>query len=68
MNTTQAQLLPLRAMARVAHVPASWLRVQAEAGRVPSLQAGSRLLFDARATLDALVALARRVPQTGGAS
>lgn len=38
--------LYLGAMARRLRVPATWLRLEAEAGRIPHLRAGSTLLFD----------------------
>lgn len=38
--------LYLGAMARRLRVPATWLRTEAEAGRIPHLRAGSVLLFD----------------------
>ena len=38
--------LHLGAMARRLRVPATWLRAEAEAGRIPHLRAGSALLFD----------------------
>ncbi len=36
----------LGAMARRLRVPATWLRAEAEAGRIPHLRAGNALLFD----------------------
>jgi len=38
--------LYLGAMARRLRVPATWLRAEADAGRIPHLRAGSALLFD----------------------
>jgi len=38
--------LYLGAMARCLRVPATWLRAEADAGRIPHLRAGSALLFD----------------------
>jgi len=38
--------LYLGAMARRLRVPATWLRAEAEAGRIPHLRAGSAFLFD----------------------
>lgn len=38
--------LNLGAMARRLRVPATWLRAEADAGRIPHLRAGSALLFD----------------------
>lgn len=39
------QLLNLVTMARVLGVPKSWLKDEADAGRVPCLRAGDRYLF-----------------------
>lgn len=36
----------LGAMARRLRVPATWLRAEADAGRIPHLRAGTALLFD----------------------
>lgn len=38
--------LYLGAMARRLRVPATWLRAEADAGRIPHLRAGRVLLFD----------------------
>ena len=43
---TQSKLLPVGPTARRFRVPVKWLRDEAEAGRVPCLQAGKALLFD----------------------
>jgi hypothetical protein len=45
MNDT-GTLLPLTATARLLHVPAAWLRAEADAGRVSCLRAGKTYLFD----------------------
>lgn len=45
MDTTHATLLPLGPMARKLRVTATWLRAEADAGRVPCLRAGTRYLF-----------------------
>jgi hypothetical protein len=45
MIENTASLLPLHAMARQIGVTAKWLRAEAEAGRIPHLKAGARLLF-----------------------
>ena len=37
--------VPLGVMARRLHVPPKWLRQEAEAGRIPALQAGDRFVF-----------------------
>lgn len=42
-----AKPVTLSSLARMLRVPASWLRAEAEAGRLPHLKAGTRLLFDA---------------------
>ena len=44
MNCTP-RLLTIGAMARRLHVPATWLRAEALAGRLPHLRAGQRVLF-----------------------
>lgn len=44
---TNEPLLPIGQMARRLRVPVAWLRNEAEAGRIPHLQAGKALLFDA---------------------
>ena len=46
MNQETKRPLLLGPMARRAHVPAKWLRAEADAGRIPHLRAGSVLLFD----------------------
>jgi hypothetical protein len=40
------ELLPLSQAARWLRVPTRWLRAEAEAGRLPSLDAGGRRLFN----------------------
>jgi hypothetical protein len=44
-DTRQNKLLPLLAMAGQARVPGQWLRAEAEAGRIPFLRAGKKMLF-----------------------
>jgi len=46
MNDEKRKPLFLGAMARRLRIPATWLRAEAEAGRIPHLRAGSALLFD----------------------
>jgi hypothetical protein len=46
-NENTLKLLPLAAMARKLHVPVKWLKAEAEAGRIPHLQADRVLLFNA---------------------
>ncbi|MCO6436710.1 MAG: hypothetical protein J5J06_06445 [Phycisphaerae bacterium] len=46
MNETHPpRLLPLGNMARRLRVTATWLRAEAEAGRLPALRADKRFLF-----------------------
>jgi hypothetical protein len=42
-----AKLVPLVQLAGQIHVPRSWLKREAEEGRLPCLKAGSALLFHA---------------------
>jgi hypothetical protein len=46
MSTARDLLLPLSQAARLLYVPATWLRTEADAGRLPCLRAGSQYLFD----------------------
>jgi hypothetical protein len=55
-----SRLLPVGPMARRLRVPAKWLREEAEAGRVPCLQAGRALLFDPETVERVLVERARQ--------
>jgi hypothetical protein len=57
---SEPKLIPLGPMARRLHVPATWLRGEAEAGRIPHLKAGSRLLFDAQTIERLLLERARQ--------
>jgi hypothetical protein len=49
MDATVSPLKPLKTIARQIGVPAAWLRREADAGRVPFLRIGRRLLGDAEA-------------------
>ena len=40
------KLIPLFAMAQRLYVSAKWLRAEAEAGKIPHLKAGSKILFN----------------------
>ena len=51
--------LPLRQTAVRLGVPAAWLRAEANAGRVPCLRAGRRLLLNPEAVEAALLARAK---------
>jgi hypothetical protein len=52
-------LLPLNLVARRLRVPASWLRAEAEAGRVPALRGGHTYLCELAAVEAALLERAR---------
>jgi hypothetical protein len=43
------KLIPIAAFARYVGVPVGWLKAEAEAGRIPHLQAGSRVLVNPEA-------------------
>jgi hypothetical protein len=60
MSTTHNTLLPLAPTARLLGVPATWLRGEAEAGRIPHLKAGGALLFDVDLVEQLLLERARR--------
>lgn len=47
--------VPLHLAARDLGVPRAWLKAEAKAGRVPSLKAGPRLLFNVEAVGRALL-------------
>jgi hypothetical protein len=55
----ESKLLPLNIVARRLRVPVRWLRAEAEAGRIPSLQAGTAILCDPEAVETALLERAR---------
>jgi hypothetical protein len=38
--------IPLHALSRRLGLPAAWIKAEAEAGRIPSLRAGRRLMFN----------------------
>ncbi len=57
----ESQLCTLRTLAqrlRPYGLTRQWLEAEAEAGRIPSLKAGRRLLFDVQAVERALIARA----------
>lgn len=56
----QSNLMPLREMARRLRVPATWLKAEALAGRVPAVQAGNQFLFHLEAVESALAERARK--------
>lgn len=54
MENTQPKLVTDSQMARILRVRVSWLRNEAEAGRLPSVNAGNRYLFNRDAVVNAL--------------
>jgi len=46
MKNDEPKLIPLFAMAQRLYVPAKWLRQEAEAGKIPHLKAGNKILFN----------------------
>ena len=50
------KFLPLHVLAMRLGIPAAWLKSEADAGRIPSLQAGRRRLFDLEAVRETLLA------------
>lgn len=49
VDAQNKQLVRLSGLSRRLGIPISWLREEADAGRIPSLRAGQTLLFDAGA-------------------
>ncbi|MDG2383564.1 MAG: helix-turn-helix domain-containing protein [Pirellulaceae bacterium] len=58
-------LLSLSRMARRLGVTQKWLRDQADAGKIPSLKAGNRYLFNPAAVQKSLAAKATRIRREG---
>lgn len=56
------KLLPLSVVARLVRVPAAWLQGEVDAGRLPSLRAGRRILLDPEAVEAELLRRARGLP------
>lgn len=52
--------LTLPAMARQLRVPTTWLKAEADAGRLPCVRAGRAYLFDAATVIAAVAERARR--------
>ena len=52
--------IPLRQLARDTGLPVAWLKAEAEAGRIPSLRVGRRLLFDSKVVKRTLRQRAKR--------
>ena len=55
--------IPVHALARRLGLPAAWLRAEADAGSIPSLRAGRRLMFNPE---DVERVLSKRAWQSGG--
>jgi hypothetical protein len=51
---TDARLVSINELADRTGLPVAWLKREAEAGRIPSTQAGRRRFFDTAAVLKAL--------------
>jgi hypothetical protein len=58
-------LLPVTVVARRLRVPSSWLRAEAESGRIPCLRAGKQFLCDLGTVEGALLERARRPVSPG---
>ena len=54
-TTETSSFLPVGPAAALLGVPVKWLRREADAGRVPCLRAGDRVLFNIRAAEQALL-------------
>lgn len=65
MGESTNDLAPLGLAALRLKVPSTWLRGEALAGRVPCLQAGSRMLFDVAVVRELLAERARQPAQAG---
>lgn len=57
------RLFNLPGLARRLRVPNTWLRAEADAGRIPCIRAGSRYLFDIAAVEAALLERAAATPE-----
>jgi hypothetical protein len=60
--STATALTPLGLVARLLHVPAAWLRAEADAGRLPHLRAGRAYLFDPELVERLLLERCRETP------
>jgi hypothetical protein len=68
MESVAPRLLPLNLIARRLRVPFRWLKVEAEAGRIPALRAEGRFLCDFAAVEAALLERARQLPSSAEVS
>ena len=62
MKLSHPQLLSLPALAETLKLPKSWIKAEADAGRIPHLRIGKRYRFDQEAVVRAL---AKRAAQRG---
>jgi excisionase family DNA binding protein len=58
MDTPQETFEPVKIAASRIGIPASWLKSEAEAGRLPAIRVGKRLLFNVEQVERALLAKA----------
>jgi excisionase family DNA binding protein len=61
----EAELLSVAALARKLRLPASWLKAEAIAGRIPCLRVGRKMLFNQAAVQQALLSRAAGEQQDG---
>jgi hypothetical protein len=66
MNTTCLELLTDSQLARILRVNVRWLRSEAEAGRIPSVKAERRFLFNRAAVEQVLAERAAQLPDVEG--
>jgi hypothetical protein len=59
-NSSSPRPVTLAQAARALGLPASWLRSEADAGRIPCLIAGDRYLFDLEVLRDLIMERTRR--------
>lgn len=57
--------IPLHRLAQRLGLPAAWLKTEAEQGRIPSLRAGRRLMFNPEAVEQALLERAGNASKGG---
>jgi len=62
MENAQTQLLSLPALAEALKLPESWIKAEADAGRIPHLKIGKRYRFNRGAVV---LALAERAANSG---
>ena len=62
MSSLLPKLLNSKAASRRLQVPEAWLIEEAQAGRLPHVQAGAVTLFDFEAVESAIIARAKEMP------